>query len=67
MLLVSTLCLSMVAQVVAGICFFVSHQREINGTPPSPALDYLAYACVGAVMVLNIFISTFDASWAGTK
>ena len=62
--LVVALSFSMVAQVIAGVCFFIAHQREINDEENRKAVDYSAYACVGIVMLLNIFIATFDASWS---
>ncbi len=64
-MLVFTLILSILAQIVAGVCFFIAHQREINGMRDKPSVDWTAYGCVGLVMILNIFIACFDATWSG--
>ena len=56
----------MTAQVVAGVCFFIAHQRELGELSPRRAFDYVAYGCVGAVMILNIFIAAFVPAWLPT-
>lgn len=72
--LVTTLTLAMAAEVTAAILFFITHEKEVSLTSRQKAetadekrtrarLDVAAYACVGAVMLLNLFASTFIASW----
>ena len=55
----------MVGQIIAGVCFFINHDREEDEqNAPKPHLDYVAYVCVAIVMVLNIFVSCFDSRWS---
>ena len=61
--LLVALALSMIAQVIAGICFFVAHEKDMIGERREKYVDYAAYGCVALVMVLNMFTSTFGASW----
>ena len=57
---------SVVAQIIAGVCFFITVERaawKTDNHKPKNWIDYTAFACVAFIMIINIFISTFDATW----
>ena len=71
--LVSTLSLAMTVEIIAAVCLYVTHERDVEdadnvqkGIPPrehKARMDVIAYACVALVMLLNLFASTFLVSW----
>ncbi len=67
---------SIICQIIAGVYFFLATEWDIHiddsklHLPDEAAKcrrEKIAYACVFAVLVLNIMISAFDATYGSHK